>query len=540
MKSTTRGSLSRRDELQAATATRRRFLTGTGASAGLALTGALSGLHTSPAEARTPSTSDNLFTLGVASGDPLPHAVVIWTRLAPQPFEPYGGLDPVNVPVQWQVSEDEQFRRIVRSGEAMARPEYAHSVHVDVQGLRPWRHYFYRFRVGSQVSPTGRTRTAPRGVQRPDAIRLAVASCQKWDDGFYLAHRDIAERDHDLVFFVGDYIYESHIKPEGGVRGGARPDVVDREPMTLDEYRFRYTVHKMDPDLQAAHASAAWVVTLDDHEVEDNWASTHSQKLETPEFMVRRANALRAYWEHMPLRTAQLPRGPEMPLYRQVRYGQLANFLVLDTRQHRSPIVADGDWVAPNEESADPARTITGDAQEQWLLARAGRSNPVWTVLVQQVVMAHLDKLAGPGELSPMSTWDGYSASRDRVLGGLTDRDVDNLVVLTGDIHQNFASDLKRDSYDPDSPVIGAEFITTSISSKGDGQDETQWGQTILGECPHLKFHNDQRGYISCLVTPEEWFADYRVAERVSTNTGTVTSRAEFVTEAGDPGVLPA
>lgn len=532
---------SRADGLAAARSTRRRFLTGTGASAFLALTGSLYGIAGPAASARTPSTGDDLFTLGIASGDPLPDGVVIWTRLAPEPFEAYGGMDREDVVVEWQVAEDDHFDKIIRSGEATARPAYAHSVHVDVRGLQPWRHYFYRFRVGDQISPVGRTRTAPKPSQKPEKMTLALASCQKWDDGFYAAHRDIADRDHDLVLFVGDYIYESAVKPDGGVRGGSRPGVVDREPISLDEYRFRYTLHKLDPDLQAAHAAAAWVVTMDDHEVEDNWAGPYSGSSDTAEFLVRRANALRAYWEHMPLRVAQRPDGPDMQLYRRVRYGQLADLYVMDTRQYRSKIVGDAkEWEPPNDEAADPARTITGDQQEQWLLDGCGASTATWKVLAQQVMLAHLDKQPGAGELSPMSTWDGYTASRDRVLDGLVERDVDNLVVLTGDIHHNFVSDLKQDFADVDAPVIGSEFITTSITSTGDGTDQSTWGDTILAECPHLKFHNAQRGYVSCEISGDAWTADYRVVDRVSDSGGTVSSRARFVVEEGKAGVQTA
>lgn len=532
-----RDQLGKAAGLGAARATRRRFLTGVGASAALALGGTLHGIGAPVAAAQVRAGSEELFRLGVASGDPLPDGVVLWTRLVPAPFDPAGGMEPSPVTVEWQVAEDEGFTRIVRDGAATARPEYAHSVHVDVRGLRPWRHYFYRFRAAGQLSPTGRTRTAPEPSQSPDLLTLAVASCQKWDDGFYHAYRDVADRDHDLVLFLGDYIYESHVKPGGGVRGGSRPDIVDRTPMSLDEYRFRYTLHKLDPDLQSAHAASAWAVTMDDHEVEDNWAGTHSHLLETPEFLVRRANALRAYWEHMPMRTPQRPDGPDMQLYRRIGYGQLADLFVMDTRQHRSKIVADGDWVQPDDEARDPARTITGDAQEGWLLDGCETSSATWKVLAQQVVMAQLDKQPGAGELSPMSTWDGYAASRDRVLGGLVERDVDNLVVLTADIHHNFVGDLKLDFRDPDSAVIGSEFIATSITSTGDGEDQTSWGDTILGECPHLKFHNNQRGYVSCRITADEWASDYRVVDRVSSEDGTVSSRARFVIEEGVAGV---
>lgn len=533
-----RTQLSRGEGLAAATATRRRFLTAVGASACLALGGTLHGVTAPVASAQPRTGAADLFQLGVASGDPLPDGVVIWTRLVQAPFEPYGGLEPTNVAVEWQVAEDEGFTTIVRDGTATARPEYAHSVHVDVRGLRPWRHYFYRFRVDGQVSPVGRTRTAPEPSQSPELLTLAVASCQKWDNGFYHAHRDLAERDHDLVLFLGDYIYESHVLPGGGVRGGSRPDLVDRTPMSLDEYRLRYTLHKLDPDLQAAHAASAWAVTMDDHEVEDNWAGSYSQKLETPEFLVRRANAFRAYWEHLPMRIAQRPEGPDMQLYRKLRYGRLAEMFILDTRQHRSRIVADGDWIEPDDEARDPDRTITGDAQEKWLLDGCGESAATWKVLAQQVVMGHLDKQPGAGQLSPMSTWDGYVASRDRVLGGLVERDVDNLVVLTADIHRNFVGDLTLDFDDPDSAVIGSEFVATSISSTGDGSDQTEWGDTILGECPSLKFHNNQRGYVSCRVTPEEWISDYRVVDKVSTEDGTVSSRAQFKIEEGVAGVF--
>lgn len=533
------GAMTRRAELRAAATTRRRFLTGTGAAAWLAATGALSGVAT-PASAETAAPGAYPFTLAVASGDPLPDAVVIWTRLAPDPFVRFGGMPQANVAVQWQVAEDEHFRRIVRSGRATARPEYSHTVHVDVRGLRPWRPYFYRFRVGRHVSPVGRTRTAPSASQRPQAISLALASCQKWDDGFYTAHRDLAARDHDVVLFVGDYIYETHLQTGGGVRGGSRPDAVDQEALSLDEYRLRYTLHKLDPDLQAAHAASAWVVTWDDHEVENNWCGPYSLDLDAAEFVVRRANAMRAYWEHMPLRQAQTPQGPDMQLYRRLRYGTLADLLVLDTRQYRSNQVAKGAWVAPSDASRDPSRTITGDVQEKWILDSLGSSTARWKVLVQQVLMMPVDKVAGPEVASPMGTWEGYSASRDRVLNGLTARGVDNLVVLTGDVHNNFAGDLKADFADPSSAPIGAEFVTTSISSGGDGADQTTFHRTILAEGPHVKFANGQRGYVSCRVTDEAWTADYRVADRVETPGGTVTSRARFLVQNGIAGVQAA
>lgn len=524
--------------LAAASTTRRRFLSGTGAAAWLAASGTLSGIGASIAMADPVGDGTFPFTLGVAAGDPLSDSLVIWTRLAPDPLRPFGGMRPARVAVQWQVCEDENFDKVVRSGTVTAQPEFAHSVHVDVTGLQPWRHYFYRFRSQGHISPVGRARTAPAAHQQPEAITLALASCQRWDTGFYTAHRDIAAADHDVVMFVGDYIYETPINQP--VRDLARPDVVNNRALSLDEYRMRYALYKLDPDLQAAHAASAWVVTLDDHEVEDQWCGPHSLEQETSDFLVRRANAFRAYWEHMPMRIPQRPDGPRMRLHRRLRYGTLADFLVLDTRQYRSNQVAEGTWVAPSDESRDPSRTITGDEQEQWILSTLADTPATWKVLVQQVLMMPVDKLAGPEVASPMGTWEGYSASRDRVLGGLVERGVDDLVVLTGDVHNHFAGDLTRDFADPDAAPIGTEFVTTSISSGGDGADQSAFHRTILSESPHVRFGNGQRGYLSCRVTPTEWTSDFRVADRVETPGGTMTRRARFVVESGTAGVQTA
>lgn len=531
----------RRQGLIAASTTRRRFLTGTGAAAALALSGSLHGIRPAAAESTGWTSSVDPFTLGVASGDPLPDGVVIWTRLAPEPFEPFGGMARRIVPVSWEVAEDEKFTKVVRSGTARARPEYSHTVHVDVRGLRPWRHYFYRFRVGRQISAVGRTRTAPAVGAQIAQLSLAVASCQLWYDGFYTAHSDIAARDHDLVLFLGDYIYEVGVEENSGVRGQPVTEDLMRDAISLDEYRVKYALYKTDTDLQAAHAASAWAVTLDDHEVENNWCGPYSIDMpDQDEFLIRRANAFRAYWEHMPLRVEQTPTGPDMQLYRRLTYGRLAEFSVLDTRQYRSDQVAEGAWVAPNDESRDPSRTITGDEQENWILDGLGASSARWNVLAQQVLMMPLDRVSGPGVASPMGTWEGYSASRERVLGGLQERGVDNLVVLTGDVHRNVAGDLKLDFSDPDAPAVGAEFVGTSISSEGDGIDEDASGRVLLEEGPHLRFQNHQRGYMSCTVTEEQWETDYRVVDRVTAREGTVSSRTRLSVRDGVPGISVA
>ncbi|WP_234320233.1 alkaline phosphatase D family protein [Streptomyces sp. SBT349] len=522
----------------AAAATRRRFVTVTGAAAALALTGALTGTGGASAASGARVDRRPLFTLGVASGDPLPDAVVLWTRLAPEPLAPFGGMDRATVPVRWEVSENESFRGVVRRGTAHARPEYAHTVHVDVRGLRPWRPYWYRFRVGSQISPVGRTRTAPAPGDRLSSMTLAFASCQAWFEGFYTAHADLAGREHDVVLFLGDYIYE--FGADKGIRPGSADPHAMRETVTLDDYRERYALYKLDPDLQAAHASAPWVVTMDDHEVVDNWADEAHPSAPPAQFLVRRANGFRAYWEHMPLRMAQAPDGPDMPLHRRLRYGTLAEFSILDTRQYRSDQAMGDGTKPPNPESLDPARTMTGDRQERWLLDGLASSDARWNVLGQQTAMARLDTVAGTGVGVPMDTWDGYEGSRRRILGGAHERGVRNLVSLGGDLHRSVASDLKLDFEDPRSPTVGSEFVGTSITSGMDGMDHDEGGLTLLAENPHIRFHNFQRGYVSCRITREEWTADYRVADRVTTPGGRMSTRARLVVEDGRPGIQTA
>jgi alkaline phosphatase D len=528
--------------LDAVDATRRRFLTVTGAAMGLAVVGSLPGLASADGSAvELTQLPEDPFALGVASGDPLSDSVVLWTRLAPRPLEPFGGLGPRPVMVLWEIAEDPAFRRVVRKGTARARREESYSVHIDVQGLRPWREYWYRFRVGRHVSPTGRTRTAPAAGDSPAALRFAFASCQAYWEGFYTAYRDLAAQDHDVVFHLGDYLYEYSVGVGAGVRQQQLPADTLRETVTLDDYRSRYALYKLDADLQAAHAAAPWIVTMDDHEVENNWADEIPEgNTPTPsrnEFLVRRANAFRAWWEHMPVRLSQQPIGPDVQLYRRFQYGDLVRFNLLDTRQYRDDQAAGDGSDPPNPGSLDPNRTITGAQQERWLLDGFAERSARWEVLAHQTAIAQLDTRAGAEVIVPMDTWDGYVASRQRVLGGAVERGVRNLVSIAGDLHRSVVSELKADYADPAAPVVGTEFVGTSISSGRDGMDNDEGGLTILAENPHVKFSNFQRGYVTVDVTPDQWVADYRVVDRVTVPDGTVSTRTRLAVEDGDPGI---
>ncbi|MGD7707398.1 alkaline phosphatase D family protein [Microlunatus sp. Y2014] len=517
------------------TATRRRFLTVTGGAAALAVAGALPGI-TSATAYSVASPRIDPFTLGVASGDPLPDGVVLWTRLAPDPLMPFGGMDRHrSYQVRWEIAHDENFRHIARTGRATAAPEYGHSVHVDVRGLEPAREYFYRFRSGRHISPTGRTKTAPALGQLAAGMTMAFASCQASWEGWFTAHRDLAARRHDVVLFLGDYIYE--FGNDRGVRPGDDDLLRTRQTVTLDEYRQRYAYYKTDPDLQAAHQSAPWIVVYDDHEVVNNWADMNAGATPADEFLVRRANGLRAYWENMPLRIPQRPVGPDMQLYRRLQYGQLADFSMLDTRQYRSK-QAPGS--APNPTTEDPSRTMLGHEQEAWLLDGLAASSATWKVMGHQTAITLLDTDPTEKVGAPTDPWDGYGAARDRLLGGIDERGVSNVVSVAGDLHRTVVSDLALDFSDPDAKVVATEFVGTSISSAQDGEDLDPGGQVLLDQNPHMKFGNFQRGYVSCTITPDLWLSEFRVCDRVVVPDGTVSTRTTLAVENGVAAIQQA
>ncbi len=478
------------------------------------------------------------FTLGVTSGDPLPDSVVLWTRLAPDPLHG-GGMPPVPVPVQWEISTDERFRSVARRGTAQATPEWGHAVHAEVQGLLPERWYWYRFRAGSEVSPVGRTRTAAAPQAPAQRFRFAFASCQMYEHGYYTAFRHMAEEDLDLVVHLGDYIYEyaphEYKVHSGNVRSHDGPEVD-----SLESYRNRHALYRSDPDLQAAHANFPWALTFDDHEVDNNWAGEvpEDEDFDIQAFLVRRANAFRAYYEHMPLPRSAMPAGPDMALYRRLRFGDLAELHVLDTRQYRSD-QACGDGTKPLcPEALEPGRTMTGATQEAWLQDGLAGSAIRWKVVAQQVFMAQRNFSPAPEERVSMDAWDGYRPARDRLLGFIAEREVPNLVVLTGDVHASWVAELKADFDDPASATIGTEFVGTSITSGGDGVEHQPTTSEVLAENPHIKFYNGQRGYVSCEVTPEQWRSDYRIVPYVSRPGAPVATRASFVVEADRPGVV--
>jgi len=512
---------------------RRLFLAYGAALSSLPLIGARA-----EARSRRASFDADPFTLGVASGEPDDAGFVLWTRLAPKPLDPDGGLPPEAFEVTWEVAADDGLRDVVRSGRAVATPQLAHSVHVEVDGLEPDRWYWYRFRVGDAVSPIGRARTAPAIDAMPERLRFAFASCSHYEQGLFTAYRHLAEDDPDLAFHLGDYIYEGPGR-ENLVRRHAGPKI-----RTLADYRIRHAQYKTDPDLQAAHARCPWVVTWDDHEFENNYAAEVSEKagIDPVDFLEQRANAYQAYYESMPLRAASLPKGPHMKLYRTIAFGRLATFQVLDTRQYRTDQPNDDRASELNEAALSPKNTILGGEQASWLKSSLLRSTGTWNVLAQQVMMGMVHRSRTPGgpELYSMDQWPGYAAERMKLVEFLADRRVPNPVVLTGDIHSNWVNDLRVDDRKPETPVVAAEFVGTSITSGGNGAAEVEGLDALLASNPGVRFHNRQRGYVLCHVTPASWTADYRIVEDVKSPGAPAKTLKSFVLEAGKPGVHPA
>jgi alkaline phosphatase D len=411
-----------------------------------------------------------LFRLGVASGYPSAGGCVVWTRLAPIPLSPDGGMPASAIPVNWVVAADEALRDVRASGISYATPDWAHSVHVEVSGLEPDRPYWYRFTAMGQQSPVGRTHTAPAADSKRDSLKVAVASCQNYEHGYYAAYRHMVADAPDLIVHVGDYIYE----------GGNGADPVRRhdasEAQTLEDYRIRHSLYRLDPDLQAAHAAAPWLCTWDDHEVDNDYTGDISEQDDDPAlFRLRRAAAMKAYYEHLPVPRSAVPFGSAMRLYQQRNFGPLASFYMLDGRQFRSPHACSAPGIRGSRrvencaEVTDESRTMLGFRQEAWLAQRLQSADARWNLFAQGVMMSYLDELAGPGEQFYTDSWNGYAAARRRLLAAVAQPQVRNPLILSGDIHAFFAGRLNAVPGREDTPVVASELVTTSITSRQPG-----------------------------------------------------------------------
>jgi len=483
------------------------------------------------------------FALGVASGSPTHDSVVLWTCLARTAL-PWTGAGEITV--LWELADDDKFKRIVRKGQAIASPVLAHSVHVEVSGLDPDRWYFYRFLSGDALSAVGRTRTFPAPNAVATRLRIAYASCQRWEHGYFSAYRHMKSEEPDAVLFLGDYIYE-YPNAKNAVRiptgGWVR---------TLDEFRARYALHKSDDDLRAMHAACPWLVVWDDHEVQNDYSGTTAGSSGTAatDFAALRMAAYQAYYEHMPLPATVLTRalagladGAEMRIFSTVRFGTLASFYLVDDRQYRTPQVCnrDGKTGSSNVDPAqcaewlDPGRTLLGTAQERWLDDAFAHGSARWNVLGQQTLFGARDFRQGRRQSFWNDGWDGYPAARARLIASMRKNALANPVVLGGDMHQNWVGHVKADYADPKSPAIGVEFCGTSITSRSDGgQVEAQ-----LAKNPHFVFADaERRGYGIVELTPKILSTSLRVVNDVTVRDTSIATLAKFSVEAGRSAIV--
>ncbi|OYX65423.1 MAG: hypothetical protein B7Y88_08440 [Sphingomonadales bacterium 32-64-17] len=478
------------------------------------------------------------FALGVASGEPASDGFVIWTRLAPDPLAPAGGMPPQPAPVAWEVASDPQFRQIVQSGETLAEPAEAHSLHIEITGLLPHRPYWYRFHAGAATSDVGRAVTLPMPGARVDEVRIASTGCQDFEKGYYTALAHLAREDAlDAVYHYGDYIYEFGPRGEHPLRihaGG--------ETATLADYRQRYAQYKSDPDLRAAHAAAPFIVAFDDHEIDDNWASDIGKDHgATAAFAARKAAAMQAWYEHMPVRPA-LRYGPTTQYFRRFDFGNLIAMHVLDTRSHRSKQLCEptieqreAGWACSLD--YDPARTMLGEQQERWLDAGlAGKQR--WNFLAQQVKVMPFDA-RDDGESQPRfstDNWNGYPFARERLVQSIARHAPGNVVIASGDMHQNLIGSVPSDLRDPTSAPIASEFLATSVSSGGTGSLRHSHQQQALDNNPNAILLNNQRGYHIHAITASSWTASVKVMDQIDTPDGRISELARFEVEHGRPG----
>jgi alkaline phosphatase D len=484
-----------------------------------------------------PSLPAELFRLGVASGDPLPDAVILWTRLVNDPLVDGGGLPDQPLPVRWEVATSETFDDIVASGDAVAEPAWGHSVHVDASGLEPDTWYHYRFSVGAWTSPVGRTRTAPAAGADVDRLRFAFASCQEYQAGYWPAHTHLAAEDVDLVVFLGDYLYENAPNP-----GAVRP-LQTAAPVDLAGYRRRYGEYKADPALQSAHAAAPWVCTWDDHEVDNNYADDVPGEVGAGPgddgFRARRAAAYQAWYEHTPARV-EPPDGPDVTVYRSVAWGDLARFYVLDGRQYRSDQAcgAPSDIGLACAEVGDDERTMLGGEQERWLGRALDDTDATWNVVAQQTIVSRIAVPLGPVEGLNLDQWDGYPAARRRLVDQL--RGVGNPVVITGDIHASGVGVVTADPEDPATAVVVPELVGTSISSTFPSELVDLFETAAAGMASVRYVDARRRGYVVCEVTADDLTAEFRYVASTATPEAEVTTGARWVIAAGDPEPRPA
>ena len=488
------------------------------------------------------------FALGVASGDPDASSVVLWTRLISS-FDQTAPLATTDLAVAVDVALDEDFVELTSSIVSEAPLEHGHSVHAITESLTPDTWFYYRFRIGEHTSPTGRARTLPNPNAEPgSALRFGFSSCQHWETGLYSAHRHLAAQDLDLFVWLGDYMYESGPN-DSGVVGPTGPRVHNSaEVSTLDGYRSRYSLYRSDPDLQAHHAARPWVVTWDDHEVDNNYASeVPEDDQDTEAFNLRRAAAYQAWWEHMPVRIPPPDGSDEFVIYRTIEWGNLAHLHMLDGRQFRADQPTDGETIEIaglgnlgvrqlSEDARNPENSLLGSTQRAWLEEQVTSSDAVWNVLGNQVYMHGLN--AFPGEVPSINTdtWDGYFGERQALLETIGGPDA-NLVILTGDFHASTTASIRSDPFDLAAPVMATEFMAPAISSLFPPQLRPL-APAVLALNPQVQHFDPDNGFMTCEVTAEAWTTQLHLLDDVASADSAIRTAMTFTVAAGQTEIV--
>ncbi|WID96451.1 alkaline phosphatase D family protein [Bosea vestrisii] len=513
--------------------------------AGAAGIGVVTSLGLNPGRAD----SSNLFQLGVASGDPWPDNIVLWTRLVRDPLAADGGMSDAPIEVSWEMARDERMQDLVRSGVSLAMPDVGHSVHVEVGGLEPGRTYWYRFKAERAESPIGRARTAPAPGSQVQRLRFAAAACQHWMYGNWAAYHRMIEDDLDFVLHLGDYIYEAPSSSAAAVKQKVR-DVPFDVPKTLGDYRRMHALYKGDPAIRAAHAAFPWIAIWDDHDVENDYSGSHAPARPSKlAFLQQRAAAYQAYWEHMPLRGAQRPLGPDALLYRRLAFGDLIDLVMLDERQYRSalpcpptPPQLDRSRLvsaADCPDASDPARTMLGLDQESWLrhcLAEAPRAR--WLVLGQQLMFSPFARKLGSGSGFDTDGWSGYAAAYQRAVDLIAARPRRDTVILGGDIHGFVACNVTRRGDDLRSEPVAAHVVCGAISSRLGDHDNYV---ASLPDNPHIQFVDARRhGYTRCTFERDRAVFEFRAVDDVRNPQSGLATLATFATEWGTAGLRRA
>ena len=457
------------------------------------------------------------FSLGVASGDPLPDGIVLWTRLAPKPLEG-GGMPMAIVEVDWEIARDARFQAIAQKGTTLARPELGHSVHVEVGGLEPAREYWYRFRAGDEISQVGRTQDRAARGRRGRSSAFCRLRLQPLRDR--LLHRVSAHRRRAVRLRLPHR--RLHLRRPRRRRHAAIASASTTARRSTRSSTIATATRSTSPIAicMAAHASAPWIVSWDDHEVDNNYAGDFDENGTPPEiFVLRRAAAYQAYYETMPLRaSAHAVRQPHAavspPAVRQPHRSQRARHAAVAIRsgvrrRRRGPTAPD---------ALDPARTMMGAEQEKWLFdnlatreSEVDRDRPAGAIRSRSIARRSI-----PHGRFSMDKWDGYVAARQRLYNRLLETKAPNPIVLSGDVHQHYGADLKLDFTDPRSATVGVEFTNTSMSTTGDGSDVSATWEATRGDNPHINYHSNRRGYIACTATPAQMRAEFKILDKVT------------------------